>query len=256
MNQHIKRIAIICLACIAITMIYFSKTNKNGYNIISTGIVQTFNPIVTITYMPIKFTTSSFYLINEILNLYNDNTKLRVENKKLQEILIKQKIDIDVMKNTFHVASMNAFIHQRHIEARILYVSYGVSNFAILDTGNLDIPEYSAVLCNGGLAGRVVSSTNGRTRVMLINNEYSYIPIFVTSTGTRGVLSGTGNGVKISVLYNTAKPNLGDIVVTSSRNDLFPVDIPVGIVSKIDDNGIEVKRFCDLDRLSSATIIL
>ncbi len=257
-NPYIHRIISCTLVACGLGMLHFSSTYKEEYNRISHGIISAINPIINTTYKPINGIKSSILLLNDIIDLYHQNRQLIEENVNLRNIIVRQKIILDALKSISDMEGINSFISHKSIEVPITYISHGISNFAVLNTANLEVPEYSAVLCNGGLAGRSIKNGSNAhfTNVMLIDNEYSHIPIFIASSGTRGILSGSGNGVEISVTHGTPIPNIGDIVVTAGKEDSFPANIPVGMVNKIQHGVIYVEKFCTLDKLSIATLVL
>ena len=83
-----------------------------------------------------------------------------------------------------------------------------------------------------GLVGRIVDVGRGASRVLLITDPSSRIPVRVVRTGKAAMVAG-GKGPMIEVRY--AAPvdgplRRGDRLVTSGDGGVFPPDLPVAVV--------------------------
>jgi len=89
----------------------------------------------------------------------------------------------------------------------------------------------SAVLGETGLIGRVVSTGRTTSRVLLVTDLNSRIPVFVGARKYRALLAGT-NGPALSLMYLPASAMLksGDPVITSGEGRLLPQGLHIGQV--------------------------
>ena len=85
-----------------------------------------------------------------------------------------------------------------------------------------------------GLIGRVIETGRWASRVLLISDGASNIPVRLVRDGTPAIAAGAGDG---SVLLRTLEVGQnpfrrGDVLVTSGVGGVYPPNIPVAIVLK------------------------
>lgn len=112
------------------------------------------------------------------------------------------------------------------------------------------------VVSSEGLVGRVTATATRVSRVLLISDLNSRVPVLVGDRQVRAILAGD----------NSARPRLirldpgttvsaGDRVVTSGVTDAFPPGLPVGSVVTVDDRDIRVAPFVQQGRLEFVRVI-
>ena len=77
------------------------------------------------------------------------------------------------------------------------------------------------------------------------------------SDGTFSLLSGSGDGKYLvsSFIKENKMPRLGDIVVTSGNAQIFPLDLLVGKVVKIEKNRFFVLPFVDFENIDYLQLV-
>jgi len=248
--NNIKYIFVLLYICFAI---YISIGNTALKNSVSIKILTTLHPVVRIFNMPNIFIKFLLNLAENIVLVYHENVILKQNNDKLKQYFIKQKLSYDNIIKSQELFDINSNISSNIKNFEISYISNG-SKIVIIKTGDANIKEYSQVLCAGGLIGRVISSFNGLTKVVLINNSQSYIPVSTSVTGARGILS--GDGVNIEMIDLTLTPKVGEIVYTLSMDDVFKSGTPVGVISKIYGKHIMIDLICDLSTLNQLSVVM
>lgn len=117
---------------------------------------------------------------------------------------------------------------------------------------NITIKKDDIAINEKGLVGRVTESSNRILRIMLITDMASRVPIKVLETGENAIIVGNGTSTMLlehlqsrEMITNSYKrpPEVGDVLVTSGIGEIFPPDIPVGVVAAIKDEEITVKPF-------------
>jgi rod shape-determining protein MreC len=106
----------------------------------------------------------------------------------------------------------------------------------------------------------------GYADVQLAVDQESAIPVMISSTGAKGVLRGVGAdnrySCRIEWMGRSAEVKVGDLVVTSGLGGVFPADLPVGTVRKVDKTEVdlyqqvEVMPAVDFGRLSAVVVLL
>jgi rod shape-determining protein MreC len=84
----------------------------------------------------------------------------------------------------------------------------------------------------GGLIGRVAEAGGRVSRVLLVSDGGSSVPVRVVRTGQPALVAGKGDGtIDIRSTQLGAPPlRRGDLLVTSGTGGVFPAGIPVGVV--------------------------
>jgi rod shape-determining protein MreC len=143
----------------------------------------------------------------------------------------------------------------------------------VIDQGTSDgVAVKNAVVGPDGLVGTVVRASRGSSVVRLITDPQSGVTAKVVSardrTGLRGPLVPSKIGAPGDLLLQIAKTELhrrGDQVLTAgviSRRleGRFPPNIPIGVISRIDDPDtdsqiVHVKAFADMRRLDRVWVL-
>lgn len=91
------------------------------------------------------------------------------------------------------------------------------------------------VLTEEGLAGQLIHVARNSSQVQLIQDKNQEVPILFESSGVRGIVRGTGDSNELVSrdLPFTDLIKVGDKVVTSGLDGIYPKGIPVGTVSQV-----------------------
>jgi rod shape-determining protein MreC len=81
---------------------------------------------------------------------------------------------------------------------------------------------------------------------MIINDTHSAVDIYVAGKHTRGIVEGTGQTVlKLKYVLKNDDIEVGDRLITSGKDAIYPKDLAVGIVTSI--NKKQPGLFADID---------
>ncbi len=103
---------------------------------------------------------------------------------------------------------------------------------ALVNVGRRDgVADGSAAVDGVGLVGRVSGVGERASRILLLTDFSSRVPVIVQPRGRRAVLSGDGTAApRLEFLDATEAIRPGDLIETSGDGGVFPPDIPVGRV--------------------------
>lgn len=167
--------------------------------------------------------------------------KLTHENRRLKRLLNL------IEKNPETVAT-----------ARIVSSSAtSTRRYAILTAGSSHgVRSGQPVRSSEGLIGRIVETGIFTSRVMMIVDPASVVPVRRLTDGMPAIATGRGDGsVDIRPLAAGRNPfALKDIFVTSGIGGIYEPGIPVAIASRVDTEGAIGRPFADPDRLDFASI--
>lgn len=89
------------------------------------------------------------------------------------------------------------------------------------------------VMSETGLLGRVVGVTAGASRILMLTDSASRMPVMVDRTNARAILSGDGGpNPRLEYLRGQEPVKEGDRVVTSGDGGMLPRGLPVGVAVK------------------------
>ena len=116
-------------------------------------------------------------------------------------------------------------------------------NQVILDKGSRDdLYIGQPVLDANGVMGKVIQIGSLTSRVLLINDSHSGVPVQVARNGVRSIAVGdsyTGK-LKLANVPQTADIKAGDVLMTSGLGEHYPAGYPVGkVISVVKDPGLQ-----------------
>lgn len=89
------------------------------------------------------------------------------------------------------------------------------------------------VMSENGLVGRIVGTTTGVSRVLLLTDAASRTPVMIDRTNARAILTGDGGpNPKLEYLRGQDPVKTGDRILTSGDGGVFPRGLPVGVAVK------------------------
>ncbi len=127
----------------------------------------------------------------------------------------------------------------------------------LLNIGTFDgIKDGWAVVDSSGLVGRIFGVGEKLSRVVLLIDSSSRIPIKIEPSGKKALLVGD-NSLRppIEIVENTEMVRSGDRVVTSGDGKVLPSDVLVGHVIRDADQRLRVKLAANYGRLKFLKVI-
>lgn len=99
-----------------------------------------------------------------------------------------------------------------------------------------DVRPGQPIISADGLIGRVLETGHSASRVLLLTDSESIVPVRLVRSGVAALARGRGDGtVRVSSLLPGARPFVkGDVVSTSSTGGLYPPDVPVAVIVDVD----------------------
>ena len=174
--------------------------------------------------------------------------ELELENHRLAELLdLKEALDLKMV--AADVIGSDAT---------------GMARTLILGQGSAGgLQPGMGVIATGGVVGKLIASSRNASRVMLLNDHNCAVDAFVQRSRVRGIVSGLADdGVIMKYVERTADIKVGDLVITSGLDGVFPRGLLIGAVSAIERKGpglflnVSVNPAADLRRLEQVLVIV
>tara|TARA_B100000674_G_C37698936_1_gene849601 strand:- start:139 stop:816 length:678 start_codon:yes stop_codon:yes gene_type:complete len=208
--------------------------------------------------MPLNTFKNSGDNINNIFYVYRNNKNLIIENENLKSQLIEQKFirkeNIE-LRNLLNVKKENSY---SFVTAKILSQSnFSFSHSMILSVGlDNNISINSPVIYKNQLVGYISDVGNKSSRVRLITDINSKIPVLVLDKNIKFIMSGDNNNyLKLLNFGNINLLENGDEVYTSGDGGMYPKGLMVGKVIKGSENQLVIEPSLTIGKLDYLQII-
>ena len=217
------------------------------------------SPIISSFSNQTKIIGNSFNYLSNTASLKEENKNLYLENMKLKKYEILSNIyesENLLLKNQLNLVPQKIpnFITARAISAPGNVFAHSL----LINSGrSAGIEKGNAVLFNGMLIGQIVSVGNNSSRVLLISDVNSMIPVVVSNNRIPSILTGENLILpSLKFLPNNVKLNHGSIVQTSGHGGLLPAGLPIGTVVKHSSEKNYVKPLIDLNLIDYLQVLL
>ncbi len=149
--------------------------------------------------------------------------ELEVENQHLGELL--------ELKNALGTSAVAAIV--------IGSDAAGISRTLILGSGTVEgLRPGMAVLANQGVVGKIITVSPHASRVLLIDDHNSALDGFDQRTRARGIVAGlVDDGLILKYADRSQDVRVGDTVVTSGLDGIFPRGLLVGTIQSVHREG-------------------
>lgn len=223
-----------------------------------THMIDTLAPVLDAVARPMAAIENGETAIRNTISLRADNEKLREENIHMVEW---QNAVVSLQKENRELRELLHFKTEpglAYISARVIADTGGAYTRGLIVTaGKVDgVREGMAAMTGEGLIGRVVEVGDWSSRVLLISDLNSRIPVTVATTGDRAILAGDNSPQpKLLFMPRDAAASDGARVVTSGHGGVFPPNLPVGVLQENGHGIYTVVPAADLGRITYVRLV-
>lgn len=254
----VKKFAIVLLFFIAFIMMMFNKAENILIDKTSSVAADIFSPVVEFLTIPAKIVSGALNYFYDFHNIREENKKLKKEN---QELVIKNSRANSLEVENRLLAKLLNYVPPRGISfftAKVVAEEGNAFSRALIiyTAGNSNIKKGQVVLSDSGVIGRVEKVGAAYSKVLLVTDINSKIPVMVEQSRIRGILSGDNTSVpKLIFTPLEAQLNIGDRIVTSGVAGVFPPGLPIGKIVSTQKNNIKIRTFSDLDLIEYVRVV-
>ena len=253
-----ERSANLLLILAAVGVLIIGRVDMISLENVRVQLVDAVAPIIDLIGRPVEGVSSAIRKVEEIYFVFDTNQKLRDDRKKLlhwQSLARKLEVENRALKR---LLNFEEGLETRFITSRVIADLGGAfAHSLILNAGEkVGVRKGQAALTGDGLIGRISGVGRRSSRLLLITDLNSRIPVVVEATRTRAVMAGTNMGrPKLIHIPTGAVIAIGDRIVTSGHGGVFPVGLPIGIVAAISDSGIEIQPYVNRNRIEYVRVL-
>ncbi len=215
-------------------------------------------PLLEIASRPVSAARRVVESTDQYAYVFDENERLREENARL--LAWKEA----ALKLEAKVARFEALLNVQ-VDPSIGYVTgrvVGDSGGPFVETiianvgARQGVESGQAVINSDGLIGRIVARGPDASRILLLTDLNSRVPVVVEPSQTRAVLAGDNSiWPRLEFLPALAPVASGDRVVTSGDGGLLPPGLPIGTLVETEDGFLRVQTFSDRSRLDMIRVL-
>jgi rod shape-determining protein MreC len=196
-------------------------------------------------------------------NTSRENEQLRHENDRLK------LENIQLQSRVAEAARLEALLNFRQthqqvpmLGARVIGSSADTASRTIyIDRGERDgVQKNMGVITPDGIVGKVIEAFASTSQVLLLTDKDSGVGAMIAESRIQSPVGGTGEPrLDMKYVANDDKVDLGQLVVTSGMDRIFPRDLPVGTITDVRSGNpfkiIRVQPAANLERLEEVIVL-
>ena len=229
-----QRFSLFVLIIFSIILIYVETIKSKPFDYLRSFVKDTIYRGSVIVSSPAKGINIISNSFKEHMNVFEENSKLKEENKELREkgyynsFLITENNELKkIIEDKQHTLS-NLVTTRVILDKKSPYLN----SFIINSGSNKKIKNSMPVLDGNNFIGRIVDVNFFSSRILLVTDLNSKIPVVIEPEGYNAILSGRGdNKPVLDYLPKNHKLMSGNKVYTSGKEGIFKPGIPIGEVA-------------------------
>ncbi|MBM3618729.1 MAG: rod shape-determining protein MreC [Alphaproteobacteria bacterium] len=257
-RQLLGRASLVLMILASVALIVVSRTSPQLRSALSTPIADSATPALDLLSQPSDAVSRLRSWVATFTNVYAQNAQLREANARLmqwQNVATQLEAENAALRELLHYSADEklSFTTAKVISDR----SGPLSRTVLLNAGTqLGMAEGQPVINGDGLVGRVIEAGNHSSRVLLLSDINSRVPVVTTQSRERSIAAGD-NSETLSLLYlaDDSKITVGEKLITSGDGDTVPAGLPVGEVVSIHAGVVKVRPYANWYRLNYVSAI-
>ena len=260
-KQTKQKFSLLSLIILSIFIIFLSSLDAKIVRIVKSGINEFIYRGSSVLSAPEKIFKNLNYEIKDHVNLYTYSKKLEKELNQFKS----KKISLDILQ--FENQKLREQLDDYLVSTEVIFSKIIIDNKSpylrsfIINKGSKDgIKNGMVVLDQKYLVGKVIEVNFATSRVLLLSDINSNIPITISPGNLLAIATGTGkNQAKVNFLKKIHFDKISNesLVYTSGTGGLIKSGVPVGKISDFDpntDEDINIELFSDFSQLQYVSV--
>lgn len=194
------------------------------------------SPLEAAVNVPLKELTDAWNRYIFLVGLVETNKQLRKENLHLMGELIKYQEGQREAIRLQQLLNLRNSLPYTTLAARVVGRNpSAIFKLILINRGECDgLRAGLPVVAVPGVAGRVLEASWKSSRVLLIIDENSNIDAILQDSRVHGILQGVASSeCRLKYVAKTTAVKVGEVVVSSGMDGIFPKGLPLGVVSAV-----------------------
>lgn len=252
-----RRLFVVVLFLTAFLFILLSNIDSVVVGAVDKAVIQATGPVMRVVEFPARVIHRAWTYFSDMAHIYKENEQLRAENKQM--MILQNKVRTLEVENQLLSRLLNYVPPAEASFMSAQIVAESGDNFThllLVYIGDEAVRKGQVVMGDESVIGRIDTVSAPYAKVILITDINSKIPVVVERTRVRGILSGNNTALpELIFTRSVADIREGDIIVTSGVGGMFPSGLPIGFVSAINGNKVEVEPMADIERIEYVRVV-
>jgi rod shape-determining protein MreC len=258
LTRTVHRILLGFVVFVSLVLMILWRSDSPRLERLRMGLADSVLPSMGWLNQPMEFVDGMTRDYRNFIDVYNQNRTLRREIQRLRawretaRQLEEENAQLRALNN------VRLAPHTTFVTGDVVADSGGpFLQSALVNVGSRDgVLDGSAAVDGSGLVGRVVGIGEHATRLLLLTDFSSRVPVLVQPSGRRAILAGDGTSApRLEFIENPDAVKPGDPVRTSGDGGVFPPDLPVGRLVALPGGSWRVALNADYARLEFVRLL-
>ncbi|MFK7840121.1 MAG: rod shape-determining protein MreC [Bdellovibrionales bacterium] len=236
----------------------FSVVSPQSVSGIRMSVSDSIAPVLGAVTKPIVHVSDVVRDASGLGDLQAENIRLRQENLRLKDWYQTALLLEAENKSLRDLLNVKTEPHYKTITARVLADNGNTFARSILISAgaNDGVEKGQAVMSGDGLIGRIVETGKTSSRILLVTDINSRVPVLVEDTRQHAILAGDNNN-KANLIHLPPDSSVkdGSRIITSGHGGVFPHGLPIGKINKSETGAMEVLPFVEFDRIVHVRVL-
>lgn len=258
LKPFVSRLSVAMLICASFTLVILTKADHQFARNIRLGLTEIASPVFAVMIAPLDAAKHAGNKMEELASIHAQNQSLKQDNAALlqwQEAARQLQAENAALRELLYFTPLEKL---SYISGRIVGdVGGPYQRAALINAGeNEGIKNQQAVVNEKGLVGRIIETSPGNARVLLITDINSRIPVITETSRTKAILAGN-NTDKPSLIHLPEDSTIaeGERIITAGDGGIIPPGLPVGVVSSMENGGVQIQSLVDWYRLEYISVV-
>jgi rod shape-determining protein MreC len=245
-----QRLLFLAVLASAIGLMIVGRTDPDVFERARTTVTDAAAPILDTVARPVAAVDRAVHGVKELVYLRDENVRLRLEVERLKQWQATARwLEIENARMRDLLAFERTDV-ERFVTGRVIGAGGTFVRALLVNVGTEDgAAKGQPAVTGDGLIGRVAEAGLRSSRILLITDLNSRIPVQIENSSARAILAGDNTPFPRLILgAPSADLKPGNRVMTSGDGGAFPPGLPVGTILSVDDSGVRVQPHAAYER--------
>jgi rod shape-determining protein MreC len=261
--RHRSLFVLVAVLVGQLLLLSFQITGSRNVRLARVWAVALFDPIERSMHKVVSSVALAWRFFESFRGTQQENQQLRLELIELRSQAQRLSEQAAEAQHLRALLDFKSQLSLNSLTAEVIATSPGEASSAVfIDKGSSSgLTSDLAVVTPAGVVGKIIAVFPFSAQVLLITDPSSGVGSMLERSRVQGVLKGIDqNSCQLHYVMNDEQVSVGEMVLTSGMDRIYPKGLPVGTVVRV-QNGpiyktIMVRPAASLDRLESVLVIL
>ena len=239
LRRHLSTVILLILIIFILILVFWQPKWKQltffdrAYRTVQ-PVLAPVNKVLTNT---AKYIRLQLDYLSQRKQLQRDLNYVKKENAIIQQQIRWYTSDRQALTRLRKLLELKDKLPYQTVAAEVIATSPSNYYFTItIDKGsNQGLKRNMVVLTTDGVIGRILQVAASSSKILLISDQRSAVGAVIDRTRARGIIDGIGKGsCKLTLEQTDTDVKAGDSIVTSGLGGVFPKDLMLGTIGRID----------------------